>query len=250
MFDVGANIGKYTEEIQEVLPKKHPCQIHAYEPNPIVFQTLKRRLGANKRVTLNNAGVGRKTDILSFYYRKNSLSDTGGSFRSNAGNMTGLREHTLVPILTIDDEVKKIATIGGEDPAILLVKIDVEGLEQSVKEGMSQLLSRQYVSAVYWERKGTITEPTFKHEVQWLSKFGYYSYILGCRGKSKHSCRLTLIRVDGPLYSDVFDPSRYRSEPNERAKAKGRLGKFMTMNLLSVKCRHPFVSFAAKTLSV
>jgi len=60
---VGANIGKYVEELK-LLPVARSCEILAFEPNPDVFAILERRVRSLTKVFVNNKGVADKPGNL------------------------------------------------------------------------------------------------------------------------------------------------------------------------------------------
>ena len=238
IFDVGANIGKYVEELKS-MPVARSCEIHAFEPNPDVFAIMERRVRSLPRVFLNNKGVADEPGNLTFYYQPGK-ADTGGSFNPdhsfNALQGTGRMKTANVDVVTLDDYMR--ANIESK-MVIPLVKIDVEGLEYRVKKGMENALRAGRVQAVYWERKGSLKLEPFQDEVEYMASRGYYVYIMGCSGARKHNCRLTMVRIDGVYFNDIFDPKNHRAPGG---------GKFMTMNVLGVQRDHPFNDKIVKTM--
>ena len=238
IFDVGANIGKYVEELK-LMPVARSCDIHAFEPNPDVFTIMERHVRSLTRVFLNNKGVADKPGNLTFYYQPGK-ADTGGSFNPDHSyeklQGTGRMSTANVDVITIDDYLTAKV-----DPSIVipLVKIDVEGLEYRVKQGMELALRAGRIQAVYWERKGSLKLEPFKDEVEYMADRGYYVYIMGCSGARKHNCRLTLVRVDGAYFDTVYDPKNHRAPGG---------GKYMTMNMLGVQRDHPFNDKVFKTM--
>ena len=55
VFDVGANEGNTSTEFRRLLPD---CEIHAFEPDPVVYEKLVVRTSRYPRVELNNVAVG------------------------------------------------------------------------------------------------------------------------------------------------------------------------------------------------
>ena len=256
-FDIGANIGKYIEDLKKLPVTKH-CRILAFEPNPEVFKRLMQGPGTLPRVEATNAGVGSEAGSLSFYFKGGS-GDTGGSFDKDnmVGERTGVDIHEVtVDVLTLDDVIRERV---GPGEAIPLVKMDVEGHEQAVKEGMVDVLRSGRVGAVYWERQGAHMAriQSFKDEVDFMARLGYLVYILGCvppggtlprSGRvKKHSCSMRVVRVDGELFHDQFDPGLYRAAGRDGTKGTG---KPSSVNLLGVRAGHPFNDYALKTLAL
>ena len=239
IFDVGANVGKYVEELK-TMPIAKDCEVHAFEPNPEVFKIMSGRVANLKSVHLHNAGVAERPGNLTFYYQPGK-ADTGGSFMpehsyDKYADQAGKMKTENVNVITLDDIFDAFIP---DTVYIPLVKIDVEGLEHRVKTGMSRALASGRVQAVYWERKGSLDLEPFETEVKFMADHGYNVYVMGCSGARKHSCALTLVRVDGPFFDPIFDPKRHRA-PNQ--------GKYMTMNLLGVKRGHKFNDVVVKKM--
>ena len=239
IFDVGANVGKYVEELKS-MPIAKDCEVHAFEPNPEVFKIMSRRVANLKSVHLHNAGVAEQPGNLTFYYQPGK-ADTGGSFMpehsyDKYADQAGKMKTENVNVIALDDIFDAFIP---DSVSIPLVKIDVEGLEHRVKTGMSRALASGRVQAVYWERKGSLDLEPFETEVKFMANHGYNVYVMGCSGARKHSCALTLVRVDGSFFDPIFDPKRHRA-PNQ--------GKYMTMNLLGVKRGHKFNDVVVKKM--
>ena len=65
-MDVGANVGKYTDQVLEMLPDS---RVVGFEPNPDVFQNLNGRFSPD-RVTVEMKGLGASDEVLKFYDRQ------------------------------------------------------------------------------------------------------------------------------------------------------------------------------------
>lgn len=238
VFDVGANIGKYVEELK-LMPVARSCEIHAFEPNPDVFAIMERRVRSLPKVFLNNKGVADELGNLTFYYQPGK-ADTGGSFNPDHSydklQGTGRMKTASVDVTTVDEYIN--SRIDAK-MVIPLVKIDVEGLEYRVKKGMELALRAGRIQAVYWERKGSLKLEPFQDEVEYMASRGYFVYIMGCSGARKHNCRLTMVRIDGAYFDAIYDPKNHRAPGG---------GKFMTMNVLGVQHDHLFNDKIVKTM--
>lgn len=281
-FDVGANIGKYVRELRGLFPAGSDCDVYAYEPNPGAYAELVSRVGAEPRTHAMLLGVAEKRGRLRLHFR--GAQDTGGNFRevdeAVGSGSEPFSNSVVVGITTIDEELRRLP----RDVPVPLIKVDVEGLELRVLQGMRRALERRHPQALYWERKGGVQGLVpLAEEVEWVAKHGYAVFVTGClpTGKVKkffkHNCRLTLVRLDGDYWSDAFEPSKYRDPgprqrkprgkkavgdsganatddvlpPEPKVRADGREGgKFTTINLLAIRLDHPFMDVAAKTMLV
>lgn len=70
IFDIGANVGLYTEVLLEMLPN---ANVYAFEPSQKAFLELQSKFENNSRVRLINSAVGSTTGITSLF------SDVSGS---------------------------------------------------------------------------------------------------------------------------------------------------------------------------
>ncbi len=113
----------------------------AFEPSPVAFATLTRALGSHSNVTLINAAVGREPGEITIYL-PNSGPVHSPSVFATAGDFRGQR----VPLTSLDrcDALKEV-------PVIDMVKIDVEGSEPDVVEGMRDLIAADRIRRVLCE---------------------------------------------------------------------------------------------------
>lgn len=137
--DVGANFGWFTTlALSRVGSRGH---VFAFEPSPVAFAILQRALGSYGNVTLINAAAGREPGEITIYLPNSgpvhspSAFDTGGDFRGQRVPLTSL------------DRCEALNDV----PVIDLVKIDVEGSEPDVVEGMKDLIAGGRVRRVLCE---------------------------------------------------------------------------------------------------
>jgi FkbM family methyltransferase len=130
-FDVGANIGDYTDALVSL-----GASVIAVEPQPSCVKELKARFAHNDRVIVVPVALGANEGSAEFFLREQTwLSDFIEEMedRENVGSI-------LVPIKTLD---QLITTYG--KPKYL--KIDVEGYELPVIMGLNskiELISFEY----------------------------------------------------------------------------------------------------------
>jgi FkbM family methyltransferase len=131
-FDIGANAGGKAAVFLKLCGK-----LVAVEPDPNNFGILSRRLRFRPKATLVKAAVGARSGVLTLHcagaYSTVSKKEAN-LLRGKDGFMGGgLAENALavdVPVITLDELIRQY---GG--PAF--VKIDVEGFEAEVFEGLS-----------------------------------------------------------------------------------------------------------------
>ncbi|MGB0720784.1 MAG: FkbM family methyltransferase [Gammaproteobacteria bacterium] len=127
-IDVGANEGHHSLFMGRL------CQVHAMEPDPRVRERFERRLAENglDTVWVHAVGLGAADEMREFYAAGDH--NTGmGSFL--AGYHVENRSIGSVAVVNGD---RFLADLGPMD--IRLIKIDVEGFERAVVEGLRETL--------------------------------------------------------------------------------------------------------------
>jgi FkbM family methyltransferase len=73
VFDVGANVGSWTEEVFNQFPK---TEIHLFEPVPKIYKSLLQNLAAegicNSQIIANNYALGKQEESKQFVYYQDS----------------------------------------------------------------------------------------------------------------------------------------------------------------------------------
>lgn len=123
------NVGAYTL----VASEQERARVLAFEPHPATFALLQENLRRNRRrnVFASCAAVGNRVGVL-------SISDTPGSSTTHviAGDSFAAIE---VPVVRMDVELER------RDLHADAIKIDVEGFEYEVLDGMGEELGRATV---------------------------------------------------------------------------------------------------------
>ncbi len=134
VFDIGAHLGDRTRAFSSL-----GARVVALEPQPILFRWLRRLVGSRAGVTLRHEAVGREPGeaTLAVSRRTPTVStlsqdwQTGLRGRNTSFQDVSWEESVRVPVITLD---QLIAQYGVPD----FCKIDVEGFEAEVLEGLSQ----------------------------------------------------------------------------------------------------------------
>ncbi|MFC3809546.1 FkbM family methyltransferase [Lacihabitans lacunae] len=144
LFDVGANIGEYTQNLVNVFGPN--CQVFAFEPAKLTFEILVKNI-KNQNVSLENIGLGSKNEQIKFF------SDPNGNTLGSAVNrdIKGIENKVeVVEIQTLDSfcENNQISKID-------FLKIDVEGFETEVLLGAKEMLKNNKMNFIQFEFGGT-----------------------------------------------------------------------------------------------
>ena len=160
-IDVGANKGVWTYFLSAIA-----TEVHAFEPNPKVLETLKRGAGAN--VTAHHIALADTTgrQKLRIPTGRKGWSNQGGSFR----------QHNFEKdYLGIDVETRKLDDYGFTN--VTFIKIDVEGYESEVVRGAHETLLRERPNLVI-ELEQRFTGKPIEDMIGDVTALGYGAYAL------------------------------------------------------------------------
>lgn len=143
VLDVGACEGWFTKCWLHYNPR---AKVICFEASPDTFENKLKPILANEtRVILENVGVGSQNETLYIrefdYYKSNSFLEPNESFNLKP-RQTG--QHQAVRVIRLDDYIKK-----HNIDHIMLVKIDVQGFEEKVLQGIGEYI--QIVDYFYIE---------------------------------------------------------------------------------------------------
>jgi FkbM family methyltransferase len=178
--DVGANIGLLT------VPMSKGCgergQVFAFEPIEENVSSLMSNLRVNElhNVAVTNCAVGNFDGHIRLSNEHHTSDQSTGFFHRIKDVKSGVE----VVQIRLDLHLTKIQRI---DEVIRLMKIDVEGMELEVLEGLGDLLNPQKISAVMFEVFVTpsgMAEPSFE-AVRKVTNSGYTVHTISKRGTLK-----------------------------------------------------------------
>lgn len=131
VLDVGANIGYYTLILAKLVGSQG--RVYAFEPEPTNFEVLKKNIEMNgyQNVILNQSAVGIEKGRTKLYLSEIKT----GMHRIYKSKYC--KDHIEVDIIKLDDYL----TDNNIYKNIDFVKIDVEGAELAVLEGMQETLN-------------------------------------------------------------------------------------------------------------
>lgn len=151
VWDVGANIGHYTKKFSQIVGNKG-CVV-AFEPSPQVIRTLSATTQSSPQVTVQPVALSNQAGEMPFFYDPTGIGTLDSLSRPAKSGL-----ETRVQIRRGD------AFLAQYPPNV--IKIDVEGFEKEVLEGMAGTLKAPGLRAVFvevhfrlLEQKGTPKAP-------------------------------------------------------------------------------------------
>ncbi len=141
IWDVGANIGFYTEQFSARVGESG--RVVAFEPVPACYDKLAASVVGRTNVRLVNAGLGQTAGTVMF-----DIGSTDESLgRVVEGNSAGAGAKLVRLPIHVGDELAKSEKV----PPPTYVKVDVEGHELDVLRGMDGLLRSPVCKNVFVE---------------------------------------------------------------------------------------------------
>ena len=143
VFDVGANKGDYSSAI---LKANRDAEVFAFEPHPITFEDLSRRLSPLGAKVIN-AACGKLPGRMVLYDYLTGGSEHASLYKGVIEELhrQKAQEHT-VDVIDLDTFV-----ISRGIKRIHLLKIDTEGHELEVLSGAKRILKEQRIGAIQFE---------------------------------------------------------------------------------------------------
>jgi FkbM family methyltransferase len=140
--DVGSNFGHYTTLARSLVGPGG--KVFAFDPSPVAFAALKEAIDrANlSNVTLVNAAVGKENGELTIYMPPAGANVHSPSAFESHPNCSPIS----VPLIALDSYAPFL-----DCPTIDMVKIDVEGSEPDVLDGMRKLIADGRVKRIICE---------------------------------------------------------------------------------------------------
>ena len=140
IWDVGANVGYYTRKFSDSVGSTG--QVFAFEPFPATASRLRAELTGVETVTVLPVALGAETGTVSMREGDDEFGATSRIVAQGAGESRA----TCVDIATGDSIFSR-----GLAAAPAIIKIDTEGFELDVLNGMQEILNRATLRAIFIE---------------------------------------------------------------------------------------------------
>ncbi|MBE9046124.1 FkbM family methyltransferase [Pleurocapsales cyanobacterium LEGE 10410] len=169
VFDVGANVGHYSNMLSELKPE---IKIYAFEPHPLTFKSLEQNAQLNGYRAFQ-LGCGREKSQLKLYdYAEQDGSEHATFYKDVIRDIYASKptEHS-VEVIALDSFISEqnIARVA-------LLKIDVEGNEYAVLQGLQRSLANGMIEIIHWEfnNMNVVSRTFFKDFYELLAAYQIY----------------------------------------------------------------------------
>lgn len=164
IFDVGANVGEWSQLVNELRPA---AKVHAFEPVGGTYRLLSER-NFNSNTKLYRIALGNKDDEVDFYI---DTEDSTLNSVHNRGGDGGVKEKVVMNTIDNFCSAHGISKID-------FLKIDVEGYEMAVLEGAKKMIADHAIGVIQFEYGGTYIDARvfLKDVFDYLQKDQYEIY--------------------------------------------------------------------------
>lgn len=165
-IDVGANFGHYTTLGAALVGPEG--RVFAFEPSPVASQVIEEMIKESdiQNVILTKAAVGKANGSADLFLPTTRNLHSPSIMKSDPGFIP-----FQIPVITLDTFEPLKTT-----PQIKLIKIDVEGYEPDVLDGMNNLLRAERVLNIFCEFNSWWLERNSTTSKQLLERFLDYGY--------------------------------------------------------------------------
>ena len=160
-IDIVSNIGNHAIEFAKYFKK-----VICYEPNQRAYDLLATNTKHLKNVEVFNWGIGSKEEFLQLQENINNIGGSSAKYQIDAKNIVNIE---IKPLDNFLDSFKKV----------MLLKIDVEGMEIDVLRGAEKIITKFYPLICFEQHKTDFLDCFNETEaIDWLRKKDYKIYAI------------------------------------------------------------------------
>ncbi|MGK7931022.1 MAG: FkbM family methyltransferase [Microcystaceae cyanobacterium] len=150
VFDVGANVGDYSDLVSQKLSSlKLAYKIHLFEPTQDCYDILQQKFSDYQSIFVNHFGCSDAEESRTIYYDQKRSGLASLYHRNLRSYALELNQTEQVYLQRLDTHIAKYSVT-----KIDLLKIDVEGHELSVLQGLGKHLNPDFINTIQFEYGG------------------------------------------------------------------------------------------------
>lgn len=155
-LDVGANVGQHS-----LFMSRYVKEVHAFEPYEPVLERFRRMQEINdvKNIVIHPVGLGNESKKLLFYEPPETNLGQGSFLEAFSSQNTSSKELEIV----VGDEILQSVNVIS---SVNLIKVDVEGYEKPVLQGLSRTLNANRPIVVFEIHISSRNSFGFKNEAE------------------------------------------------------------------------------------
>jgi FkbM family methyltransferase len=170
VIDVGANIGKYSNQIKILSPD---VEIYAFEPHPKTFVQLQSSAALHGYTALNSACGDIPGNLKLYDYAGSQDGSQHASLYEDVIEKIHKSSSTFsdVQVIMLDNFIKE-----RKINRIHLLKIDTEGNEMKVLMGAKEAISKRIIDIIHFEfnEMNVVSRVFFKDFYDFLDEYIFY----------------------------------------------------------------------------
>lgn len=149
-FDIGANIGNYTEILLKMSLKYNiSFKIHLFEPLSSSFEVLETKFNRYNRIILNKKGISTEDGIKKIFYDING-STLASLYKRNLNSYNiEMNKSEKVETIRLDRYIDENGI-----KHIDFMKIDIEGHELEAIKSLGDYLNKNFIDFILFEYGG------------------------------------------------------------------------------------------------
>jgi FkbM family methyltransferase len=228
VIDAGANIG-YTASILGIRVGPRG-RVICFEPHPQVFESLRENVEIWKKdrrcgsFVLHQAALGVESGQALLHTNDWFQTNRGTAWISNKVEPTPDLRVIEVPLRNLDSLLDQDETIG-------VLKMDVQGGELAVLQGMTRFLERHSVRDIVFEEEAAFPAPTHKYlKSKGYSIFGLQELFAGVRCLPDAPPSFDPVIGPIPNYLATMNPERARARLGPAIWRSFGPGRFLADN--------------------
>jgi FkbM family methyltransferase len=150
IFDIGANIGNYTQMFLDKISNTNiVADFHLFEPTSSCFYILSDKYKNNENIFLNNVGISDESIEANIYYDREK-SGFASLYRRNLDSYNIQMNHIeRVKLVKLQDYIQEKGI-----SHIDFIKIDIEGHELKALKGAGKYLNNEFIDFIQFEYGG------------------------------------------------------------------------------------------------
>jgi len=170
IFDVGANVGNYSESIKQLSPES---DLYSFEPHPKIYITLESSSRKNNYKAFNLALGKEESKLMLYDYENNKEGTEHASLYKETFEKFYNEKVTSyeVDVITLDKFIKE-----NNINKINLLKIDTEGNDFNVLLGANESLKKGLIDIIHFEfnSMNVYSRVYFRDFYELLNNFDFY----------------------------------------------------------------------------